>query len=195
MARRSAYLPIRSQLPCAYKRRVPYSGRGKQGHSLVETALCMVLLFILVFGVIDLCLALYSYHSLSEVARDATRYAIVHGSASGNSNPNTVSTEVACPSASSDPTASTEYCTASAANIATYVAARYAQTLGKVTVTPTWSAVPLSWATSPPACAPSTSCNNPGNLVQVQVKYAFTPLGPFFPAVTMSSTSQMIISQ
>jgi len=55
--------------------------RAEMGSSIVEFALASVILFTLVFGVIAICLALYSYNVTAEAAREATRYAIVRGSA------------------------------------------------------------------------------------------------------------------
>jgi Flp pilus assembly protein TadG len=55
--------------------------RAEAGATMVEFAMASVILFTLVFGVIAICLALYSYNVVSEAAREATRYAIVRGSA------------------------------------------------------------------------------------------------------------------
>jgi Flp pilus assembly protein TadG len=52
-----------------------------QGSTTVEFAICAVLLFTVLFGIIDFSRALYTYHFLSNSAREATRYAIVRGSA------------------------------------------------------------------------------------------------------------------
>src|SRR5271166_1056812 len=67
----------------------------EQGASLIEDALALGILMTLMFGVIQVSLALYSYHSVSEAAREGTRYAIVRGSScSGFTS--------ACPAAASD---------------------------------------------------------------------------------------------
>jgi len=180
---KSAYPLIRLQLPWAYKRRRPYSERGERGYALFETALCAVLLLTVLFAVMELALALYSYHYISEAAREGTRYAIVHGSGWSATAANYCGAVGACPC----PDASTEYCTASSAQIVTYV-----QNFGgphAVTVTATCG--PLG---SLGAC--SSPNNNPGNVVQVNVKYTFSIALPFISTgKTMSSTSQMVIAQ
>ena len=54
--------------------------RGEEGSSLVEMALSYSVLFILLFCVMETCLAFYSQHMISEAARGGARYAMVHGS-------------------------------------------------------------------------------------------------------------------
>ena len=147
--------------------------RGEQGSAIVETAISMVLLLTVLFGVIEICLALYTYHYISDAAREGTRYAIVRGSAcEAPGNP----------------------CPATAAEVQSYV-----QGLGfpgisssAMTVTTAWSAYPVGGT-----CSPSASCNNPGNLVTVTVNYKFPLSIPFVPNsnISMSSTSAMVISQ
>jgi len=152
--------------------------RGERGSAILETALSMVILLTFIFGVMEGGLALYSYHFISEAAREGTRYAIVRGSSAGP----------AC-TAPGPPT-----CAAQTADIQTYV-----QNLGfpginpaNMTVTPAWSVYPAGGT-----CTPSASCNNPGNLVTVTVQYNFPLTVPFVPAHTYSltSTSAMVISQ
>ena len=55
--------------------------QDEHGASLVEFALCSSVLFMTLFGVFAVCGALYSYIFVSEAARDASRYALVRGSA------------------------------------------------------------------------------------------------------------------
>lgn len=62
-------------------RRIRRATRGESGSSIVEFALASLILFSLVFGVMAMCLALYSYNVTAEAARAATRFAIVRGSA------------------------------------------------------------------------------------------------------------------
>jgi Flp pilus assembly protein TadG len=145
---------------------------SEDGSALVEMAVSCIVLIMLTFGLMETCLALYSYHFVSEAAREATRYAIVRGSA--------------C-------TGFASACPAAAADIQSYI-----QNLGfpgidasNLTATTTWSAYPAGTS-----CNPSASCNNPGNLVQVTVQYQFPLSIPFVPQTTlnMSSTSSMVIS-
>jgi Flp pilus assembly protein TadG len=145
------------------------------GSSMVEFAVASVILFTLVFGVIAICLALYSYNVTSEAAREATRYAIVRGSACS-------------PSTFSD-------CNVTSDQLQTYV-----RGLGFPGINPSSSTLTATatWPTTGATCSPSvTPCNNPGNLVKVTVQYTFPLVIPFVSSrtLTMSSTSAMYISQ
>lgn len=142
------------------------------GGSLVETALSAMLVMMIFFGIMEICMALYSYHFVSEAAREATRYAIVRGSACD-------SFSTACPALASD--------------IQAYVGG-----LGYPGINASNITITTTWPTTGASCTPSSNpCNNPGNLVQVEVQYKFPLSIPFVPAskLTMSSTSQMVISQ
>ena len=156
-----------------------HAGRGRrifhrdEGSDIVEMALVSSVLFAMLFGVIEVSLALYTFNYVSDAAREATRYASVRGS-SCNLLTN---------------------CNATAAQIQTYV-----QNLGypgmkpaNTTVTSTWlspSAAPVTWSTC------GGTCNAPGDAVQVTVTYSF-PLGlPFVSKSVLSlhSTSMMVIA-
>lgn len=58
--------------------------RGECGATLLEFALSCVLLFSILFGIVDFGRALYAYDAISDAARVGTRYAIVHGSSSAS---------------------------------------------------------------------------------------------------------------
>lgn len=55
--------------------------RSEEGSTLVEFAVCSSVLFVSLFGIFAFCSALYSYNFVSDAAREATRYALVRGSA------------------------------------------------------------------------------------------------------------------
>jgi Flp pilus assembly protein TadG len=76
------------------------AAHGESGGSMIEFALSFSALMTFVFCLMEMCIALYSYGLISESAREASRYAIVHGST--------------CL------TSSSTSCTASAATINTY---------------------------------------------------------------------------
>lgn len=130
---------------------------------MVEFALASTILISLVFGVIAVCLALYTYNGIAEASREATRYAMVRGS-------KCTSFATACPATSGD--------------ILTYV-----KSLHFLGITPASVSLPQS------CCWPTN--NNPGSTVKVTVQYTFPLTIPFVPSQTlsMSSTSQMVISQ
>lgn len=149
--------------------------RSERGAALVEFALSTTLLLTVIFGVIGISTALYSYHFISEAAREASRYAMVRGSSCtkyGNLTSN-------CPATTS-------------AQIQSYV-----RTLNYPGINVNNLTVTAVWPTTGAACTPSvTPCNNPGNLVQVTVSYQYPLKIPFVPAqtLTMTSRSQMVIA-
>jgi Flp pilus assembly protein TadG len=151
--------------------------RSESGGTLIETALSISLLLAFMFGILEVSLALYSYHFISDAAREGTRYAIVRGSTWG--------------------TACTTYasagCTASQQNIKDYVASLAFPGINpdptKLIVTPQWYSTFGGTANG--------AYNTPSNVVQVQVQYLFPFRVPFVPQATwsMSSQSEMEISQ
>ena len=54
--------------------------RREDGSGLVEFAIVFILYMTMILGVMDFARALYVYHFVSHVAREATRYAAVNGS-------------------------------------------------------------------------------------------------------------------
>jgi Flp pilus assembly protein TadG len=146
--------------------------RGESGSSLVEQALVLATLLAVMFGIIDFGRALYTYHFVSEAAREATRWASVRGNTC-------VGLTGGCP--------------AGAADVQTFVANVSGMGLdpAKITATTSWPIQPYSSS----ACG--VNIKNPGCVVQVKVDYAFQFILPFLPssAFTMSSTSEMVITQ
>ena len=54
--------------------------RCEEGATLVEMALvCAFIVIPMLFGIIEVSLALYSYNFVTDAAREATRYAVVRG--------------------------------------------------------------------------------------------------------------------
>lgn len=154
--------------------RLPAALLQEDGAALVEFAFTMVLCLTVIFGVMIFCFAFYSYNTVSEAAREATRYAIVRGATS-------------CADA-------TPGCNATSDSIQTYV-----RGLGFPGIDPSQLTATTVWSptTAGATCTPSALCNNPGDQVQVTVQYTFPLNIPFVPSrvLTMTSTSQMVISQ
>jgi Flp pilus assembly protein TadG len=139
---------------------------------MVELALSLIILLTIMFGLIEMCLALYTYHFVSNAAREGSRYAIVHGAT--------------C-------TVSGISCTASQDQIQTYV-----RNLGFPGINPSTVMVTTSYSAYPAgATCQAVGCNGPGDRVQVTVRYNFPLNIPFLKSITlaMSSTSAMVISQ
>lgn len=129
--------------------------RRQKGSAMVESALTLSSLLLIVFGIMDFGHALYVYNFVSYAARDATRYALARGQASGYAVSATdIQNRVKSLAAGMDSNA--------------------------LTTTVVW-----------------TPDNKPGSTVQVKVSYLYQPLSSFAikSALTLQSTSQMVISQ
>lgn len=92
----------------------------EDGANLVEFALASTILFAMIFGILQTCLALYTYDYISEAAQEGTRWAMVRGSTSCTNTPGLVN------------------CKATAAQIQTYVQGLGYPFSGSLTVNPTW---------------------------------------------------------
>lgn len=187
----------------------------EEGASLVEMALSASVLFVMLFGIIEVCMGLYAYNFVSEAAREATRYAVVRGPNSClisstfpacNLNPLTYGNGAGTsytPSTSSTPSASDP--------IQSYVNSLGLPYASQVTAVTNWYVPNVSTggvSTWPAAnqCSgvnensingTTNPCNNIGNAVQVTVYYSFPLPIPFYKNTTLNihSTSQMIISE
>lgn len=146
----------------------------EEGASIVEFAFATTILFAMVFGIIQLSLALYTNNFTSDAAREATRWAIVRGSVSCTNTPGLTK------------------CNASTTDIATFVKSLGYPGIepGKITVTTTFKNPDNTVCTVAP-------CNAPGNSVQTRVSYAFPLRIPFSKSTVLNvgSTSMMTISQ
>jgi Flp pilus assembly protein TadG len=142
--------------------------RDRKGQSLVEFSLAAGVLFMAIIGLMNTCLAVYSYHFVSYAARAGSRYASMHGYTSSS------------PAAQSD--------------VQSYVRGLIYPGIKatSLTVTTTWSVYP-----SGGTCTPSATCNNPGNLATVRVQYSLNLSIPkmITKQLVVSSTSAVIIWQ
>jgi Flp pilus assembly protein TadG len=155
----------------------------EDGANAVEMALSCIILFAFLFGICQMALGMYFYQFTSDAARQATRWAMVRGSTSCTNTPGL------------------SKCNAGTDDITTYVRGLGLTgiTSSSISVTPQWctasSTTPTTWG----SCS-STTSNAPGNLVKVTVSYPLAFKVPFIPSaksmsLTLSSTSQMVISQ
>ena len=145
------------------------------GATLLETAVSFGIMIALVVSVFQTSLALYTSHFVADAAREATRYAVVRGSSSCSNSPKLTD------------------CNATADDIGSWV-----RNLRYPGIDPRRLTVTTTWPSSGADCYPSSSpCNNPGNLVNVAVTYAFPLNVPFWESASLNlrSTSQMVISQ
>src|SRR5580704_18577820 len=58
--------------------------KGDDGNNLIEYAIVFMFFISMLLGIVDFSRALYTYHFLSEAAREATRYASVRRSTCNN---------------------------------------------------------------------------------------------------------------
>ena len=162
----------------------------EQGSSLVEFALIFLVMMAMMLGIIDFCRAAYSYHFVSDAAREATRYAAVRGS--------TCTNDGSCANDGNCTNYATRTC------VPTYVESIAPPGIdtsstgcggsGCLATSASWT--PL--ANSPAVC--NSTNNAPGCTVQVKVSYTFTFLFPLVyrtfsstGTMTLSSSSEMII--
>jgi Flp pilus assembly protein TadG len=156
----------------------------EDGRSIVEFAFACAVVFGMLFGVIYFSMALYTYHYISEAAREGSRYAMVRGSTCHANTPGLTN----CGTSG-----------ITSAQLQTYV-----QDLGypginaasNMVVTTTWYTASSTQPTTWTACRTGT-CNAPGNIVKVQVAYTYPLSIPFYgkKTLSMTSTSQMVIAQ
>ena len=173
-------------LPAALRRAI----RNERGATVLETAISFTFLSVLIFGVFEVCLAVYAYHFLGNAAHEGARYAIVRGSTWG----------ITCDgSGTSGSGYNSNQCTASTTDIANYIVHRsypgILLTTSNICVQYR-GATPGSATTSCSAASSIASDNAKGDIVQITVNYPFTfNLPGFRKSFTMSSTSQMVIAQ
>lgn len=148
------------------------------GSALIEYALVFMFLMSMLLGIMDFGRVLYSYHFLSNAARDATRWAAVNGAACGAATPSNPTGDNSC-----NGVGGMNNGPASASDIQTYVSriTPLGVDSANVTTTATW-----------PGCG---GLNSPGCPVQVTISYKFNFAVPFIRTtpLTLSSSSQMII--
>jgi TadE-like protein len=180
--------------------------RGEEGAALVEmTLVCFFVYLPMLFGIVQVSLALYTYNFICDAARQATRYASVRGVESCTIS----STFPDCnlsPTTGVNPTSSD-----GSASLRTHVqnVGYPGMDLSKLTMATTWWSANVTnpgdgtysytdWNTQ---CTTTdlngNACNTPGNAVKVVVTYPYTIRIPFITGytITLTSTSQMVINE
>jgi len=177
---------------------------NERGSALFEFAFVFAIMLTLIFAIMDFSQSMYAYHFVSNAAREATRYASVHGSSFTDP----------C-SSSMPPTPFNCRAAASGVDVAAYV-----QTLAPpgmfISGNATYSCgggtpalhklnVCTSWLGTVPTGAkgtcPTTPAGgqNPGCLVKVQVQYTYGFSLPIISqqlgSITFTSTSDTVIQQ
>jgi Flp pilus assembly protein TadG len=156
--------------------------KGEDGNNLIEYALVFMLFMSMLLGIVDFSRALYSYHFLSDAAREATRWAAVNGAACGAPSSSNPAGDNSC-----NGVGGMNNGTASESDIQAYVTNITPPGVDTTKLTTT-----ASWPGTGAVCAVP---KNPGCPVDVQVSYQFTFVVPFIRTtpLTLSSSSEMII--
>jgi Flp pilus assembly protein TadG len=163
--------------------------KAEEGSNLVEFAFIVLLLMAMMLGIIDFSRALYSYHFVSNAAREATRYAAVRGY--------TCTNDGSCVNDGNCTSYATTTC------VPTYVGSITPQGIDATAITTTaaWPA----HANGPTICKNAVGGvgpypNYPGCTVEVTVSYNFSFIFPLVykpfsstGTITLSSTSEMIV--
>ena len=180
-------LPTLGVRPSAGRRTAGFRKRkAEAGSGLVEYAFILIVFLTMVFGIIDFSRALYTYHHLSNVAREATRWAAVNGATCGaDTSCNGVNGMNTGPASQSD--------------VQDYVTNHTPSGIDTTQLTTT-----VTWAqgNGPTICSASVTGvggpypNYPGCTVKVQISYAFTFVTPLVSSsgMTLSSASEMVIA-
>lgn len=160
--------------------------REEEGSQLVEFSISVLALLALIFGALDCCRAMYSYHFVTYAAQEGARFAIVHGydyNSDGNCG------------TKAPPNFTMSYrCVAQSSDVQNYVKSIVTPGISasNVTVTTTWPGTTPDCSKGCSACA---NANSQGCLVNVKVTYAFGFMLPFLPkgAITFSGTSSKVV--
>ena len=176
----------------------------EEGSVLVEMALVSAFIFLpTIFAIFEVSFGVYSYNYVSQMARMATRYAVVRGSFSCAIQSNFPDCNLG-PGGGSNPT------TADGSTALQNYVRSYAYpgiNINSVTVSATWWTADVtnpgtgafSNTTWDIACTDTTAgaCNPPTSAVKVTVNYPYPLTIPFWRTVTipLSSTSEMVINE
>jgi hypothetical protein len=162
---------------CQDIRGTKHPRRAERGTSLVEQSFVIVFLLAMILGVIDFGRALYTFHYVSNAAREATRWASVR---SGSCD---VRVLTGCPASDGN-----------IQGIFTHSTVGMGLDPTNLTFTTSWVIPPGVGASS----CPGAGQNQVGCMVHVDVKYDYKFFfAPFIaaPPVTMRSSSEMLITQ
>jgi Flp pilus assembly protein TadG len=156
---------------------------SEHGAAAIEFAISAVVLFMLIFGCIGVCVAFYTYEVINQYARDASRYAIVHGNGCVIETAGKVGTSCSIGTGATANSALKSYLNHQV----------FPGINGNNLILGT------TYAHGPAAtsCNVQPGCNGAGDQVTVVVSYAYLYALPFVPQrnFTMYGRSTMVISQ
>lgn len=173
---------------------------SERGSSMLEFALSTVILFTLILGSIVVCMAFYTYEVMNQYARDASRYAIVHGNGcsyttttGGTTTTHDCSIGIGDNFNGTPPGSATAGTAPADTALATYLNNEIYPGINGNHLT-----VTTNYAKAPGATQCTiTDCNGAGDQVTVTVTYPYLYAVPFVRSrsISMSGNSTMVISQ
>lgn len=188
-------------------RKIRAGHQDERGETLLEFAASAVVVFMLLFGIMEFARAMYIYHFVSYAAQAGTRYAVVRGSSWNKSCVSPTSSSYSGVTISAN-------CYATSDNIKGYIMgiAPPGVDLNSLTITPTFcgnvsgpNAGCTTWTSGSTITASGVDCtastttklqDNPGCLIQVAVSYKFTFIVPFWSQTpSLTASSMQIIQQ
>ena len=150
-------------------------GRVARGQALVEFALTATVFLLIFVGIVDFGRALFTYSEVAQLARVATRYAIVN-----------------TPPPASDCTTANGACQTLITN---YLATKIAGLdPTKLTTTITFGGIPTGNTVPGGTTYACTSSPSQGCWVNVKIQYQFQFLAYVIFSPTLASSSQLVIS-
>jgi len=178
------------------RRNATISRKNQRGATLFEYALVFMIFLGLIFGISGFGHALFVYHHLDHVTKEATRYASVRGATCANDSSCVASNSAsgtAGPTNQADVTAYIDNITPQSIDYTKFA-------ITSCGVSDKGMCSGSTTLSNSGNCDPSPSsgglANNPGCIVSVTIQYPYTFVFPVFGAagtVNMSSTSQLII--
>jgi TadE-like protein len=174
--------------------------KDERGSTLLEYSLVLVLFLTLLFGITGFAQFLYAYHFVNYAARDAARWAAVNGYTCGPGTVSGTPMDGSCngtggmSNGPADPTAVSAY-VQSIVPPGIDASSTGCGGSGCLQVLTTWP-VQSGSDPSPTVCSTAATKNYPGCTVQVQVQYKYNFVFPLINTspVTVTSTSQMVVS-
>jgi Flp pilus assembly protein TadG len=165
--------------------------REEHGTELVEFAMTAMVLILVLFGILELMLAMYAYHFTTFAAQEGARFAMVRGNTWSQNISSDCSTSV-------PPNFTMVYnCTATASDIQNYVQSLASGGIKPSDVTINTTSTYVWPGTNPDGTtAGCTTPNSKGCMVKVTVSYSFN-LVPFLhlTALPINATSEKVILQ
>ena len=145
--------------------------RDSNGQAQVEFALSILFVLLLILGIIELILLIYTYNTLADAAKEGVRYAIVHGCDFDSSN-----CSGTCATACTDTTGS---------NVVAW-----AKNFASASLHDT-SQMTINVDYNPGGANGSSACSDAGCAVRVTVSYPYQPFFGFsWPTVTVRAAAE-----